>query len=96
MSIISKWCCVNLAILSFGCLVTAPSVGSRLPSSNFKKVDFPAPFGPTMATRESMSTPKFSRSYSTRSETPGYLKAAPCTEMQGGGNAFAQGKSSCR
>mmetsp|Transcript_2036 Transcript_2036/g.6501 ORF Transcript_2036/g.6501 Transcript_2036/m.6501 type:complete len:254 (-) Transcript_2036:379-1140(-) len=58
-SIISMWCCVKRASDSLECLLTAPSVGCREPSSSFRKVDLPAPFGPTMATRESQSTPKF-------------------------------------
>mmetsp|Transcript_25421 Transcript_25421/g.79208 ORF Transcript_25421/g.79208 Transcript_25421/m.79208 type:complete len:223 (+) Transcript_25421:139-807(+) len=58
-SIISMWCCVKRASESLACLLTAPSVGCKEPSSSFRKVDLPAPLGPTMATRESQSTPKF-------------------------------------
>jgi hypothetical protein len=37
---------------------TSPWIGVKSPVSNFRKVDFPTPFGPTMATREAMSIPK--------------------------------------
>mmetsp|Transcript_110489 Transcript_110489/g.276634 ORF Transcript_110489/g.276634 Transcript_110489/m.276634 type:complete len:230 (+) Transcript_110489:62-751(+) len=57
-SMLSMWCCVNRANESLACRLTKPSVGCREPSSNFKKVDLPAPFGPTTAMRESQSTPK--------------------------------------
>ena len=58
MSIISMWCCVNLATTSFEWRPTWPSVGSISPVSSLRKVDLPAPLGPTIATRESQSRPK--------------------------------------
>mmetsp|Transcript_65890 Transcript_65890/g.189586 ORF Transcript_65890/g.189586 Transcript_65890/m.189586 type:complete len:230 (+) Transcript_65890:120-809(+) len=67
ISMLSTWCCVNLAKESLGCLLTEPSVGIKEPSSSFKKVDLPAPLGPTTAMRESQSTPKLRFWYRTRS-----------------------------
>mmetsp|Transcript_54234 Transcript_54234/g.116439 ORF Transcript_54234/g.116439 Transcript_54234/m.116439 type:complete len:213 (+) Transcript_54234:94-732(+) len=57
--IISMWCWVNLAKFSLAWRLTKPSTGCNEPSNNFRNVDLPAPFGPTMATRESQSMPKF-------------------------------------
>lgn len=37
---------------------TSPCFGSSSPINNFKNVDFPTPFGPTMATRLLKSIPK--------------------------------------
>ena len=54
----------------------------------------PAPFGPTMATRESMSNPKSRPSYSV--SYPSYPNAAFMTEMHGGGRGVAEGKFSLR
>mmetsp|Transcript_132593 Transcript_132593/g.264619 ORF Transcript_132593/g.264619 Transcript_132593/m.264619 type:complete len:223 (+) Transcript_132593:223-891(+) len=57
-SIISIWCCVNRANDNFEWRLTNPSVGCNEPSNNFRKVDLPAPLGPTIAILESQSTPK--------------------------------------
>ena len=40
------------------CRFTMPSKASRSPVISFSSVDFPAPLGPTMATRLSRSTPR--------------------------------------
>mmetsp|Transcript_9587 Transcript_9587/g.31740 ORF Transcript_9587/g.31740 Transcript_9587/m.31740 type:complete len:247 (-) Transcript_9587:509-1249(-) len=58
MSIVSRWCCENRASRSLVCRLHQPLVGRMSPSNSFKNVDFPAPLGPTMATRLSISSPK--------------------------------------
>mmetsp|Transcript_73555 Transcript_73555/g.202047 ORF Transcript_73555/g.202047 Transcript_73555/m.202047 type:complete len:277 (-) Transcript_73555:634-1464(-) len=42
-SIISMWCCVNLATISLACRPTWPSVGWISPVSSRRNVDLPAP-----------------------------------------------------
>ena len=53
----------------------SPVVGVRSPASRFMSVVFPAPLGPTMATREPASTPMLSPA-SAKSSRPGYWKPA--------------------
>mmetsp|Transcript_10655 Transcript_10655/g.38587 ORF Transcript_10655/g.38587 Transcript_10655/m.38587 type:complete len:214 (+) Transcript_10655:464-1105(+) len=88
--IVSRWCCENRASRSFVWRFTHPRVGMIAPSRSFKNVDFPAPFGPTIATRLSMSSPKSRPSY--RVSYPSYPNAAFITEMHGGGSGVAEGK----
>ena len=80
----SRWCWLNLASRSLVCRLTHPCVGRMSPSRSLRKVDLPAPLGPTMATLESMSRPKSRFSY--RVSYPSYPKDTFMTEMHCGQN----------
>mmetsp|Transcript_11313 Transcript_11313/g.52557 ORF Transcript_11313/g.52557 Transcript_11313/m.52557 type:complete len:226 (+) Transcript_11313:1740-2417(+) len=90
----SRWCWLNLASRSLVCRLTHPCVGRMSPSRSLRKVDLPAPLGPTMATLESMSRPKSRFSY--RVSYPSYPNDTFMTEMHGGGSGLADGKLSRR
>mmetsp|Transcript_22097 Transcript_22097/g.68345 ORF Transcript_22097/g.68345 Transcript_22097/m.68345 type:complete len:204 (-) Transcript_22097:1405-2016(-) len=66
VSMFSTLCCENIARRSLQCRLTQPSLGIRSPRMSLRKVDLPAPFGPTIATRLSQSRPKSSFSYNVR------------------------------
>ena len=52
----------NLHIKIYACKISTRT-GDRFPIINLSKVDLPAPFGPTRATRESESSPMHSSLY---------------------------------
>mmetsp|Transcript_3192 Transcript_3192/g.11555 ORF Transcript_3192/g.11555 Transcript_3192/m.11555 type:complete len:151 (-) Transcript_3192:1123-1575(-) len=53
----ATWCCVKTAVRRRPLRVTWPEVALRLPRSRLSSVDLPAPFGPRIAMRLSVSTP---------------------------------------
>lgn len=59
-------------------LFTSPLKGVRSPVNNFKKVDLPTPFGPTIATRELKSIPN--SQFSNMFFCPGYAKVTSIKE----------------
>ena len=61
----SRWCCVNVDTLHLDDMYDCPSGRLSLFRRMLIRVDFPAPFAPTIAIRESMSTPKFNSVKST-------------------------------
>mmetsp|Transcript_17166 Transcript_17166/g.39643 ORF Transcript_17166/g.39643 Transcript_17166/m.39643 type:complete len:251 (-) Transcript_17166:1454-2206(-) len=61
----------------------SPSDGLSSPAISLTRVVFPAPFGPTSATRESRSTPKLTLVY--RGWQPGYPKETSWKARTGGG-----------
>ena len=64
-------------------LSTTPVVGCKSCASNFNKVDFPAPFGPTNATRLSISIPK-STFFKISISVPGYRNVTSLNGKTGG------------
>mmetsp|Transcript_23058 Transcript_23058/g.65352 ORF Transcript_23058/g.65352 Transcript_23058/m.65352 type:complete len:251 (-) Transcript_23058:1414-2166(-) len=86
----SSKCCENLDVRRCMLRFTAPFVGYRSPSISFTRVVFPAPFGPTNATRVCKSIPKSTLLYS--SGPPGYPKLKLSMAHTGTGNSPASGK----
>ena len=75
------------------CLDTVPATGSISPVMSLRSVDLPAPFGPTSAILESVSTPnsKSFRSIPALSSAPGYRNDTFLNGNTGGGSLWHSG-----